>query len=266
MLVAPGVAAAQVFDLPSLSPRAKVEQRVGVTDFALEYSSPAVKKRKIWGELVPYNEVWRAGANAATKLTASKDFTFGGTAVKAGSYSVFMIPTKAAWTVHLNSDLNANQGNHDAKKDVAKISVKPVAIPARERLLYFFNNATDDKVSLELEWEKIRIAVPIGVDTKAHVEAAIKGIDGAAWRGHSAAAAYIHETGDSARALTLIDRSVAIQSTWRNEWQRAQILWKLGKKPEAIAAAKKAQSLGGTDTIYEQFFKADIAKAVNEWK
>src|SRR5688500_15921944 len=156
----PSVAAAQFVDLPQLSQRAKLEQRVGVTDFALEYSSPAVKKRKIWGDLVPYDKVWRAGANQATKLTASNDFTFGGAAVKAGSYAVFMVPGKAQWTVHLNTDLMANQQNHDAKKDVAKVSVKPVALPAvRERLLYLFDNHTDDSVVLQLEWERVRIAV-----------------------------------------------------------------------------------------------------------
>jgi hypothetical protein len=81
-------------DLPQPSPLARVEQRVGVTNFALEYSSPGVKDRKIWGELVPYDELWRTGANAATKLEASRDFKFAGTPVPAGTYALYTIPGK----------------------------------------------------------------------------------------------------------------------------------------------------------------------------
>jgi hypothetical protein len=260
-------AVAQPIELPALSLKAKVEQRVGVTDFSLEYSSPAVKKRKIWGDVVPYDKVWRGGANAATKLTVSRDFTFGGTTVKAGAYSVFLVPGKVSWTVHLNSDLSAGQNNHDAKKDVAKATVRPVALPAvRERLLYLFNNATDDGVSFELEWERVRIAVPITVDTKGHVAATITRIDADVWRPHFQAANYLHESGDHVKALALVEKSIALQSVWRNEWLRAQIFRKQNKKAEAHAGAKKAMTLGAKDPIYEQFFKADIEKAVKEWK
>src|SRR6266571_3687755 len=82
-------AAQAVIETPAPSPKARVEQRVGITDLSIDYSSPGVKGRKIWGEVVPYDKIWRAGANAPTKLTASRDFTFGGAAVKAGSYAVF---------------------------------------------------------------------------------------------------------------------------------------------------------------------------------
>lgn len=266
VLASPAFAQAPI-ELPALSPRAKVEQRVGLTDFSLEYSSPAVRKRKIWGALVPYNKVWRAGANQATKLTASKDFTFGGTPVKAGTYSVFMVPSPASWTVHLNSDVTAGQNNHDVKKDVAKVTVRPLRLPAvRQRLLYLFDNTTDDGAVLQLEWERVRIAVPIKVHTKAQVAATIDQINNEAWRPHFQAANYLHETGDLAKALPLVEKSIAIQPTWRNEWLRAQIHWKQGKKADAIAGAKRAQQMGANDRIYEQFFKADIAKAVSSWK
>jgi hypothetical protein len=260
------VASAQAIELPALSLKARVEQRVGLTDFAIDYSSPAVKRRKIWGALVPFDKVWRAGANAATKLIASRDFQFGGAAVKAGTYAIFMIPGKASWSVHLNSDLTANQGNHDAKKDVAKVVVKPTPIAARERLLFFFNDAQDDRVSLDMEWEKVRIRVPITVDTKAQVTAAIEKATNEAWRPHFQSANYLNETGDLDRAISLVDKSIAIQSTWRNEWLRAQIMKKKGKKAEALAGANKAATMGKGDPIYEQFFKEDIAKAITGWK
>src|SRR5689334_1734859 len=80
-------------ELPAPSPAAKVMQRVGLTDISLEYSSPAVKGRKIWGELVPYDKVWRTGANASTKISFSRDVTFGGKPVPAGTYTLVTFPT-----------------------------------------------------------------------------------------------------------------------------------------------------------------------------
>lgn len=261
------VASAQGVDLPQPSPRAKVEQRVGITDFSLEYSSPAVKGRKIWGEVVPYDKAWRAGANAATKLTASRDFSFGGTPVKAGTYSLLVTPTKGQWTVHLNSDANVFFTEHDPKKDLAKIAVAPAALTApRERLLYFFNDTQDDKVSLELEWERVRVRVAITVDTKGQATAAIEKAVTEAWRPHAQAAGYYFTAGDAARALPLIEKSIAIQASWRNEWLRAQILGKLGKKADATAAANRALTLGKGDKIFEEFVKPEVTKSLASWK
>src|SRR5215813_4757514 len=165
-LLSRAAAAQAVIETPAPSPKARVEQRVGISDLSIDYSSPGVKGRKIWGEVVPYDKVWRAGANAPTKLTVSRDFTFGGTAVKAGSYAVYMTPSKTTWTVALNTDLNANQDTHDAKNDVAQVKVAPVALPAvRERLIYLFSDTQDDRANLDLEWERVRIRVPITIDT-----------------------------------------------------------------------------------------------------
>lgn len=264
----PALAAAQpALELPALSPKARVEQRVGVTDLAIDYSSPAVKGRKIWGELVPYDKVWRAGANQATKLVASRDFKFGTTAVKAGTYSLFMIPTKRAWSVMLNSDVSAGQNNHDPKKDVAKLTVTPAKLAEpRERLTFVFSNTADDKTAIDLEWERVRIRIPIAIDTKAHVNAAIDAATKEAWRPHFNSANYLNEAGETDRALGLVAQSIAIQSTWRNEWLHARLLAKKGKKAEAKAAAARAQKLGAGDTVYEQFFKDEITKTVAGWK
>ena len=267
-MLVPALASAQpALELPALSPKARVEQRVGVTDLAVDYSSPAVKGRKIWGELVPYDKVWRAGANQATKLTASRDFKLGTTTVKAGTYAVFVIPGKTSWSVMLSSDVTAGQNNHDPKKDVAKVAVTPAPLPeARERLTFVFSNTADDRTALDLEWEKLRIRIPITVDTKAHVNVAIEGATKEAWRPHFASANYLSEAGDTDRAMTLVAKSIAIQSNWRNQWLHAQLLMKKGKKAEAKAAAARAQKLGAGDTTYEQFFKDTITKTVAGWK
>src|SRR4051812_28275089 len=241
-------AAQSAIETPTASPKARVEQRVGITDLSIDYSSPGVKARKVWGELVPYDKVWRAGANAPTKLTASRDFTFGGTVVKAGSYSVFMTPGKKTWTVALNTDLTATQDSHDDKNDVARAQGTPAALPAvRERLIYVFSDTQDDRTNLDLEWERVRIRVPIAIDTKAFVGAGIEKALAAAWQPHATAANYYFNAGDLARALTLVDKSIAIESNWRNEWLRAQIQGKKANKAEAAAAANRALALGKGD-------------------
>lgn len=255
-------------ELPAPSPKARVEQRVGLTDFVIDYSSPGVKGRKIWGELVPFDRPWRTGANAATKLTASRDFTFAGKPVPAGSYALYTIPGKTTWVVALNAGTDAwgNDG-FDAKKDVLRVTVTPQAIKGRERLTFLFSDTTDDGVRLDMEWEKLRVSVPITVATKTQVLAAIdKAVDDA-WRPHFASARYLLENGgDLTKALALVDQSIAIKPTWWNHWVRAQILAKQNRNPDAVATAEKALQLGAGDRVFESFFKEEVTKTLASWK
>lgn len=268
-LAAAPVLAQSAMETPAPSPRAKVEQRVGITDFSIEYSSPAVKGRTIWGDLVPYDTLWRTGANMATKLTASRDFAIGGKPVPAGSYSLFTIPGKASWTVILNSkpDLSGTNG-YDEKNDVARITVTPQTMPApRERMTFLFSDTADGGANLDLEWATLRVRIPLTVDTGAQVAASIDKTLGDAWRPHWQAARYLLDSGgDLGKALSYIDTSIAIQPNWWNYWVKASILGKQGKKGEAVAAAEQSQKLGPGNSIYDQFFKEDIAQAIADWK
>jgi hypothetical protein len=264
-----GVARAQgAPELPSPSPKARLEQRVGLVDFAIDYSSPGVKGRKIWGGLVPYDKPWRAGANAATKLTSSHDFVFAGKSVAAGSYALYAIPGKASWTVALNTSTEAwgNDG-FDKKADVARVTVKPIAIAPRERMTFIFANTTDDTTRLDLEWEKVRVPIPIQVDTKRYALANIEKAVDDAWRPQFTSARYLLESGgDLDRALVYADGSIAVKPTWWNNWVRAQILAKKGRPLDAVAAGEKAQQLGTGDRVYEGFFKDEVTKTVATWK
>ncbi len=252
----------QGIETPAPSPHAKVEQRVGLTDITVDYSSPAVKSRKIWGDLVPFDKPWRTGANSATKLIVSKDFTFGGSPVKAGTYSLYTVPGKTSWTVFLGSNADV-WGTEVADKDkvVAQTTVKPSALAQpRERMIFTFSDTTDVGTNLDLEWEKLRVRVPIGVDTKAQVAASIEKTLGDSWRPYQTAARYTMESGgDLDKALSYIDKSIEIHPAWSNNWIRAQILSKKGMKPEARAAAQQAQKLGAGDQGYEAN-KAEVAK------
>jgi hypothetical protein len=267
-LSVPAVLAQTAPDLPQASPLARVEQRVGVTNFAVEYSSPAVKDRKIWGGLVPYDELWRTGANAATKLEASRDFTFGGTSVPAGTYALYTIPGKKSWTVILNSNWKTGGTNgYDQKNDVARITVKPDSASRRERMAFLFSDTTDASTRLDLEWEKLRVSVPITVDTNTQVLGNIDKAVDEAWRPHFNSARWLLENnGDLDRALGYVDTSISIKPTWWNHWVKGQILAKQGKPAEAVAAGEKAAELGRGDNVYEGFFKDQVSKTIEEWR
>ena len=158
---------------PKPSPPAKVQQQVGTTDITVEYSSPGVKKRKVFAELVPPGKMWRTGANSSTKVTFSKDVTIGGKSVPAGTYSLLTIPGPK-WTVVFNKDtsIGGNMDKYKESEDVARVTVAPKSIPSRERLTFIFSDFTDTGGNLDLEWEKVRVSIPITVSSEASAAAA----------------------------------------------------------------------------------------------
>lgn len=261
-----GPAAAQQVDLPRPSPLAKVSQVVGLTEVAVEYSSPAVKGRKIWGTLVPYGELWRTGANMATKVTFSKDVTVADKAVPAGTYALFSIPGKDSWTVILNK--NPNQGGTDQYKqdqDQLRFAARPVAAPVRERLTFLFTNTTESATSLDMEWAGVRVSIPVKAGTDAQVADGIKGLEANAWRPWNGAARYLLESKkDLDHAYALVERSLSLKEDWYNLWTKAQLLAARGKPLDACVAAQRSKELGSKA---DNFFMADaVKKALTEWK
>ena len=168
------VALAQAPAGPKASPPAKVMQQIGTTDVTVEYSSPAVKNRKVWKELVPAGKMWRTGANASTKVTFSKDVTIGDKPVPAGTYALLTIPSPKSWTVVLNkaTDIGGNMDKYKQDQDVARLDVKPKSGPHRERLTFLFSDFTDTSGNLDMEWEKVRVSIPIKVSADTSAAAA----------------------------------------------------------------------------------------------
>lgn len=261
---APVVAAPE---LPVPSPLAKVSQRIGLTDITIEYSSPGVKGRTIWGELVPYDELWRTGANKATKITFSEDVTVSGKAVAAGTYSIFTIPGESEWTFILNTD--HEQGGtrkYDEAKDVLRIQVKPFAIPHRERMTFLMTDFDNEGGRLTLEWAKLGLAVKVGVDTATQAEANIEAALGEAASTHANAARYLldQETVDAPRALDLATKAESLDGSWFNKFILARAQAASGQFAEAVASAKAAQELGEKA---EYFFWRDlVASSIAEWE
>lgn len=156
---------AQQYNIPAVSPRQTVEQQFSVTKISIEYGRPAVKGRKIFGELVPFGQVWRAGANEATRITFGQEVLFGGQKVKKGTYALYVVPQEKEWKIILNRGVN-NWGayTYDAKDDVASTTV-PVKMmnEKMERFTINFEDITDEKLNLVLEWDKARADVPVEI-------------------------------------------------------------------------------------------------------
>ena len=156
---------AQQYNIPAVSPRQTVEQQFSVTKISVEYGRPAVKGRKVFGELVPFGQVWRAGANEATKITFGQEVLFGGQKVKKGTYALYVVPQEKEWKIILNRGVN-NWGayTYDAKDDVASTTV-PVKMmnEKMERFTINFEDITDEKLNLVFEWDKTRADVPVEI-------------------------------------------------------------------------------------------------------
>ncbi len=148
-----------------ISPKAAVIQTVGFTEVRIDYSRPGVKKREIWGKLVPYDAVWRAGANEATKITFSTDVTIEGKKLKKGSYSLFAIPGKNDWTIIFNKVADQwGAFEYNESEDALRVKVKTEKAIWQEWLSYTINKASDTSAVIRLEWEKIK--VPFKVEVK----------------------------------------------------------------------------------------------------
>ena len=254
--------------LPAPSPKATVSQTVGLTDITIEYSSPGVKGRKIWGELVPYNEIWRAGANAATKITFSNDVTIEGTKVPKGSYSLFIKPVQNGnWTIMLNKDASASVSDRKEADDVVKVNVKPVQSDFNERLAFNITDFDDNKAVVNMEWENIKLPMTVTVDTDNQAISNIDRTLGGSWRNYANAARYMLETKkDYDKGLTYINRAIDLSpDQWYSHWIRAQLLKEKGMNKEAIEAAQKAKTLGDKEGE-GFFFRSQVEKALAEWK
>jgi hypothetical protein len=243
-----------------------VKQTVGLTDITIAYSSPAVRGRKVWGNVVPYGSVWRAGANECTKLTFSTAVTIGGKPVAAGSNCLFLLPTKEGWTFILNKDttLSGSDG-YKPENDVLRVPATATPIPARERLAYSILDFTEAGGTLAMEWDTVRVAVHFDLNTRAVVLAEIRALKTDDWRPYNRAARYLLDANvEPTYAMELVNKSIKLKEEWENDWTKAQLLAASGKTKEALAMAQRAQELGKTSKNF--FYEDDVAKAISDWK
>ncbi len=238
---------------------------MGLTDITVTYHRPGVKGRNVWGELVPYNKVWRAGANEATSISFSTDVTIGGKAVKSGSYSFFVIPRQGDWNVILNSQPQWGAFSYDSTKNVLQYSVKPNAAPNEERLSYSFTDLTGNSATLLLRWEKIALPVVIEVGTDANFTKATKAAESMPSQEYNNYALYCLDTKTNLdKGLEAVNRSIAIKENPSNLRMKAELLAQSGKTDEAIATAQKAITVG--KAANPNFDPSEIEELLAQWK
>lgn len=258
-------------EFPDPSPAATVKQRVGLTDIEVNYSRPSMRGRKIFGGLQPYGEIWRTGANNATKVTFSTDVMFGGTKVAAGSYALFTIPGETEWTVILNK-VTGQWGAYayDEKNDLVRLKTKPYALPLPvETFVITFNHVEESSTLLELAWEKTLVPVKIEVDIvgtlKPQIEAVMNSAE--AKKPYFRAAMFYYDNNlDLKQAAAWMDAAIAEQpDAFFMIYRKGLILEKAGDKAGALAAAQKSLEMarkapGLVGTEYVRLDEALIAR------
>jgi tetratricopeptide (TPR) repeat protein len=235
--------------LPEASPEASVSQKVGLTEIEIRYHRPAVNKRTVWGDLVPYDEVWRAGANENTTISFSTPVTVNGKPLAAGTYGLHMIPTKGDWTIAF-SKMNVAWGSfsYDEKEDALRVTAKPQAAEFEERLSYRFDDPTEKSVTVAMTWEKVEVPFRVEVDTPSVVIASLRnelrGLPRFGWQGWNGAAAYaMRNKVNLDEALTWVDRSISMQENFTNLRTKAGILEAKGDAKSAAELRAKAMSI-----------------------
>lgn len=262
-------ASAQI-ETPAPSPFQKIEQKVGLTDVTLEYSRPSMKGRKIFGGLVPFDNLWRLGANANTKITFSDDVKIGGTSLKAGTYAIFAKPSTKNWEIIFYNDASnwGTPSEWDDKKVAAKVMATTYPMPMEvETFTMTFDDLKSDSATLGIIWENLYVAVPISVNTDAQVSASIDGVmNGPSSSDYYSAAVYYLEGGkDISKAKIWIDKAIELRDEpafWFHR-QQSLIYAKSGDKKGAVKAAQTSLSLakeaGNSDYV------ALNTKSLKEW-
>lgn len=241
---------AQNLQTPTLSPFTEITQEVGLTDISLSYARPSAKGRTVFGELVPYDQIWRTGANASTKLTVTEDVQIAGNALPAGTYSLYTIPGRQEWTIiiHKNTSLRSIAGGRvKPENDAFRFQVRPVYNPLHvETFTIQFADIRSDQCQLRLSWANTIVQFAIQVEVDAKIEAQMAELmqqpdevsDRVLFR---AAEYYLHNQKDLDQAMSWIDLALEKNSeNFRYGLLKAKIYKAQGQIDQAISTVKTA--------------------------
>jgi hypothetical protein len=240
----------QQIQMPQASPMAKISQKVGLTDVTVDYSRPSTKGRKIFGELVPYGEVWRTGANGATVITFSTDVIIAGNKVPAGQYALYSIPGKSSWTIILSKNIQLwGAIGYNQEEDQLRFNATPSKTSKKyETFEISFNNMTDNSADVSMKWEYARVDFKITTEVDPIVMADIqKQVIDAETNNPSllyqAANYYFTNNKDLNQAYVWIKQSVESDPKYWTMHLKAKIELALGKKTDALDSANKSKQL-----------------------
>jgi hypothetical protein len=246
VLISAGVSA-QGIKTPAPSPTQTLKQDFALSSIEINYSRPAAKGRKIFGDLVPFGKIWRTGANAATKVTFGEDVKVGGMPVKAGSYAIYSVPTADEWEIIINKGAN-NSGltGYKTEDDVARFKVKSMQLPMMiENFTIILGNLTASSADIQILWENTAVQIPVTADIDSKIMAQINSAMTVDSRPYFQAASYYFDNGkDMNKALEWANKAVEAQPTafWVMHL-KAKIQAKVGDKAGAKTTAMKSIEL-----------------------
>ena len=272
--------------LPTLSQRAITTQQIGISDITINYCRPLVGGRKIWGSAVPYDKVWRAGANENTTIAFTDDVSVEGKPLAAGTYGLHIIPRENEWTIIFSKNSTSwGSFSYDEKEDALRVNVKPQPAELQEALTYTFDDVKPDSTAVTLRWEKIAVPFHVSFDVNAIVYRSIqnqlRNTGGFTWAGYDEAANYLLDNNYKLdQAAKYADTSILNEERFDNLLTKSQILDAEGKKQEAEALKVKAFDVASGVQLHiygrglqfqkkqdEAFavFKKNVQKHPNEW-
>jgi hypothetical protein len=242
--------------LPQISQGASVKQTIGLNDVTITYSRPGVKGRKIWGGLVPFEKVWRTGANAATTIQFTEDMLVEGQPLPTGTYSLHTIPGEKEWTLVFNKEANQwGSYSYDAAKDAVRVKVTPMPGTPQEWMQFRFEDLTIDSARVVLAWENLQVPFTVKNQTDTNVKVlgmlrdSISKAKPDDWQSYYRGANYLIQNRvhlDDAAAW--IDKAIAIRPMPQTHYARARLLEATGKMREAIAELDKAVAAASPET------------------
>ena len=259
----------QQLRLPRVSPDQTLKQTVGLTDVTITYSRPGVHGRQIWGALVPYDKVWRTGANDATTITFSDDVTINGKPLPKGTYSLHTIPGRDQWTIIFNNVAKQwGSFNYDQTKDALRVTAKPESSPFHEWLTFDVPQLSADAATVAIRWEKIAVPFVVGTNTSQRVmtdiRSALAGSAANDWRTPYRAASFAIDNGLPVDDATKwLDQSLKAEENINNLYLKARLQARQGNRTGAMVTAERAISKAKPEDAEEV---AEIRKTIDSWK
>ena len=269
LMALPAVAQNQL-TLPRPSQKASVMQTIGLTNMTITYSRPGVKGRQIWGALVPYDKVWRTGANEATTIAFSNDVMINGQKLAAGTYSLHTIPTQSGdWTLAFNNVANQwGSFTYDQTKDALRVKATPSKNAFHEWLTFEVPDVTNDSARVVLEWENIAVPFTVTTNTTQNALTSIRSAIASAkpddWQTAYRGAQFAFQSNTALdEGSRWLDQSIKTNENINNLWLKAQWQAKMGDKTAAMKTAQAAIAKAGPKDAEEV---QEIQKQMASWK
>ena len=245
-----------MLDLPRQSQHALLTQRIGITDITINYHRPLANSRQIWGKVVPYGQVWRAGANENTIITFSDPVTIEGQPLDKGTYGLHMIPGENQWTVIFSKNSTSwGSFTYKQEEDALRVNVKPQTAELHDALTYDFDEVKPDSTVVTMRWEKVavpfKVAIKVNDLVTASIHRQLHGLNQYYWEGWDDAAGYfLANKMNLDEALKDEEQSIQIEERYDNLMSKSRVLDAIGRKDEATVFKNKALERANAVQLY----------------